>query len=133
MIRYLSAFALALLTTAATPARAEWVKIYEGNLGSSHIDLATVRQNGDLAQVRQLQDLDAAAVTGEMSRQLLVEYDCKESRSRVLSYSSHSGVMATGTSLVPGNVSGSSLGPWSASSPNSPAESIRRNVSGAQT
>lgn len=132
MIRCTYAFTLALFAMVATPASAEWVKMYEGNLGTSYIDLVTIKQNGNFAQVLQIQDLNEAGRAGEMSRQLLVEYDCKEHRTRVLSYSAHSGAMATGRSLVSENFSESNPGPWGLTPPKSPAETISRNVCSVQ-
>ena len=79
MTRHSSAFTFALLATIATPTlAAEWLKMSEGIQGSSYIDVATIRRDGDLAQVWQLQNLNQAGRAGEMSRQLLVEYDCTD-------------------------------------------------------
>lgn len=131
MARHSLALTFALLAILATPAWA-WMKMLEGKQGSSYIDVATISRNGDLAQVWQLQNLDQAGRAGEMSRQLLVEYDCTDQRSRVLSYTLHSGVMASGMSLPNENIVGSDPGAWNSSEPNSPARIIHKYVCSVQ-
>ena len=59
-----------------------------------------------------------------MSRRILVEYDCKEERYRVLSISGHSGPMAGGETLG----SDSSRGNWNYIAPGTIGETVLKFV-----
>ena len=89
-----------LLTLAAAPAWAEWVKVSENVRSVYYIDPATIRRDGNLRRVWEIEDLKERGKGGEMSRRSLNEYDCKEERSRILSISAHSDPMAGGKTLL---------------------------------
>ncbi len=86
-----------LLVFSAVPSWAGWVKMAEI---AFHIDSDTMRINGNVRRVSELQDLKTKDTGGELSRRLLVEYDCKEGRRRLLSLTTYAGPMATGNVLV---------------------------------
>ena len=88
-----------LLTLAAAPAWAEWVKVSETDEVTFYIDPATIRKDGNLRRVWEIQDLKKRDKGGVMSRRGLFEYDCKDERDRVLSFSAHSDPMAGGKVL----------------------------------
>ena len=89
-----------LFALVATPALAEWEKMAENDDIAYYIDPATTRKDGNLRRVWTVQDLKQKGKNGEMSRRALVEYDCKEERSRTLSYSLYSEPMSGGQKLI---------------------------------
>lgn len=113
-----------LLALAAAPAWAEWVNLSETDTATHYIDPATIRKDGNLRRVWELQDLKQRHKDGEMSRRVLAEYDCKEERRRFLSISGHSEPMARGNVLD----TDYSPGEWRYIPPNTPSESVLRFV-----
>ena len=83
----------------AGSAWAEWVMFSDSDSGTSYFDPATIRKEGNMRRVWELQDLRKRGKNGEMSRRLRKEYDCKQERSRFLGMSGHSESMALGTVL----------------------------------
>ncbi len=92
-----------LLILAPAPAWAEWAKATEDADAVHYLDPATVSKDGHLRRVGTLQDLKKRGPQGEMSRRAQWEYDCAEKRGRLLSFSLHSGPMATGETLRSGS------------------------------
>ncbi len=88
-----------LIALVATPTWAEWVKVSESDSIDGYIDPTTIRKNGHLSRVWQLHDWKKRDKDGEMSQRVLIEYDCNETRFRVLSLSFHSEPMAGGELL----------------------------------
>ena len=111
----------------AAPDLAKWVKVDAAVDGSFtyYIDPASIRKDGNLRKVREIQNLNQRDEEGEMSRRLLSEYDCKEERSRILAISSHSEPMAGGVTLLSENYSDDK---WSAIPPDSVSETILKRV-----
>lgn len=91
---------LCLLALVAAPACAEWVKVAESDEMTFRIDLATIHMDGDLSQVWELHDLKQRGTQGEMSRLVMMEYDCKGKLHRLLSLTTHSAPMAEGKVLI---------------------------------
>lgn len=89
-----------LISLVAAPAWADWVPMSESDDPATYIDPATVRKDGNLRRASMLENLKQKGKFGELSRQTLVEYDCKEERSRTLSYSLHSEPMSGGQLLL---------------------------------
>ena len=89
---------LALLLVTGS-AWADWVQVAEREDMVLYIDPETIRKDGDLRRVWQIQNLKQRDKNGEMSSRVRVEYDCKQERYKMLSLSTHSGPMAGGTSL----------------------------------
>ena len=113
-----------LLTLAATPAWAEWVKVSETDGNFFYIDPATIRRDGNLRKVWTINDLKQRHKDGTMSRRALYEFECKEERHRLLSISAHSDPMASGKVLE----IDSEPDKWSYIAPNTPGENILRRV-----
>ena len=88
-------YVLMLLLIVAAPARAEWVKVDVSEDSSFYIDPATIRRDGEMVAVWQLQDLKQSR-SGVMSLRVLSEDACKEKRFRVLAVSGYSGSMLSG-------------------------------------
>jgi hypothetical protein len=107
-----------LIALVAAPARAEWVVVSESNELVAYIEPSSIRKNGNFRKVWQVQDLKQRDEHGAMSRRLLVEYDCKDERFRVLATSTHSEPMAAGKALVSVDIPSA----WSAFAPATPAE-----------
>lgn len=66
---------------------------------TQYIDPGTIRVNGHMRRVWELHDLKQRDLVGGLSARGLTEYDCKEERSRYLSFSTHSEAMIGGTIL----------------------------------
>lgn len=88
-----------LISMLAAPAWAEWVLMEDNGDMVVYIDPATTQKNDHFRQVIVVQDLKQKGDDGEMSRRILMEYDCKEQRSRSLTTASHSEPMAGGKAL----------------------------------
>ena len=86
-----------LLTSGA---RAEWLLLGRNDAYRVYLDQQLIKRNGDFAQLWQLMDfssaqwLDERTVIGSIKS--LVEYDCSEPRSRVLSSQAFSEQMEAG-------------------------------------
>lgn len=83
----------------AGSAWAEWVKYSETDRTTFYYDPATIRKDGHIRRVWQLEDLRMRHKDGEMSRRSRIEYDCKQERMRYLGLSEHSESMAGGQVL----------------------------------
>lgn len=117
--------ALALVLAAVSGvAMAEWVEVGESDSLSLYIDPATIRKDGNLRRVWVIHDLKQRDKDGVMSLRGLLEYDCKEARSRDLSSSTHSGPMAGGKMLD----SYSSRGNWNYIPPGTTGEAVLKFV-----
>lgn len=88
-----------LLLIAVAPAWAEWVRVSQIRDSVYYIDHATIRKNEHFRRIWVLQDLKRRHKDGELSRRLLMEYDCKAERMRNLSISEHLGQMASGQAI----------------------------------
>ena len=86
-----------LLAATSTGAWAEWVFISE-SIGDdkSYVDPRSVKKDGNLRRAWVVTDYKGKRMNGVRSFRGLTEVDCKGKRLRILSYTSHSGPMATG-------------------------------------
>jgi len=119
-------FLVSLMAMLAGSALAEWVKIGYSDLGTLYIDPATIRKDGNLRKVWVMTDLDRRNKDGEMSIRTRQQLDCKGERSRVLSGSTHSEPMASGSTLIRQEFD--NLEKWSQIPPSSIAEAILERV-----
>ena len=99
---------------------AEWVLYGESDTATHYFDPATIRKDGNMRRVGQLQDLRERGRVGEMSRRGRREYDCKQERYRYLGISGHSESMGAGEVLG----SEGEANEWHAIPPGTPAEKI---------
>jgi hypothetical protein len=83
----------------AGSAWAVWVKVAESDRFYRYIDPATIRKDGNLVRLWEINEAKQRDEKGALSHRSRTEYDCKQERRRVLSLSSHSGSMAGGTIL----------------------------------
>lgn len=90
---------LCLLALVVTPASAGWVRLGATDYAIHYYDPVTIRKTGNYRSVQELQDLKKRDEQGVMSRRSVFEYDCKKERSRLLSFTSHSGIGAMGKVL----------------------------------
>jgi hypothetical protein len=95
-----------LLLTATVRAWAEWMEYAELVDRTYYIDTTTIRNNGDLRRVWELRDMKHSGPDGIISFRFLVEYDCKEARSRWLQAQGFSRPMAGGEILLRMNTPG---------------------------
>ena len=100
---------LMLLTGSAW---AEWqlVAIAAEDGDKYYSDPQSVRINGNKRLIWEIEDLKVRDKDGELSMRSRVEYDCSLERARRLSFSTHSGAMATGTVLLVKPIN--ELTPW---------------------
>ena len=95
-----------------------WMKATEGADGTVfYIDRDSIKKEGALIRVWELQDLKAKGPLEEKSRRVLVEYDSKNDRRRVLSFSFHGESMGAGVTLK----SDQTPGKWTMVAPNTTA------------
>jgi len=95
-----------------------WMKATEGADGTVfYIDRDSIKKEGSLIRVWELQDLKAKGPLEEKSRRVLVEYDSKNERRRVLSFSFHGESMGAGVNLK----SDQTPGKWTMVAPNTTA------------
>lgn len=91
---------LLALLLATSSAWAGWVLAAQSDDNDFYIDPETIRKDGNLVRVWEIQDLKQRDKVGVSSRRLRVEYDCKQERRRILSSSEHSEPMAGGKILL---------------------------------
>jgi len=95
-----------------------WMKATEGADGTVfYIDRDSIKKEGALIRVWELQDLKAKGPLEEKSRRVLIEYDSKNERRRVLSFSFHGESMGAGVTLK----SDQTPGKWTMVVPNTTA------------
>lgn len=116
-----------LLTLVAAPAWAEWVKVGVANDGrfTFYIDPDSIRKDGNLRKVWEIQDRRQRDKDGVMSWRARSEYDCKEEQTRILALSKHSEPMAGGETLWSRH---GDAGEWSDIPPGSIVESALKRV-----
>lgn len=94
------ALLLSLLLLATGSAWAGWEKVASTDEATMYVDRATLRKDGNLRRMWEVQDLKQRDKDGEMSRRTRYEYDCKGERYRILALSTHSKPMAGGKTLL---------------------------------
>lgn len=88
-----------LLLALASPALAEWVRIYEDEGTVGYIDPTTVRNvDGNVRRVHELLDFKVPdpQFKGERSHRFVVDYDCKKKLVSIVSVAGYSERMAKG-------------------------------------
>ena len=70
----------------------EWVKVTSGTTGTQYIDFSTIKRNGKYLRVWNLIDY-----TDKTSQISLSDYDCDEDRTLLISLTTYSSSMGTGT------------------------------------
>lgn len=113
-----------LLIACAGSAEAEWTKVHQNEEAVSYVDPPTIRSEGEFRRVWRLQDLRKPGPKGERSIRALMQVDCKEERQRIVTFTFHSGPMATGKQLVHHDASGG----WDYVAPNTSASAVLRFV-----
>ena len=78
---------------------AEWVMVDVNENIQYFYDPTTIRKEGQIRRVWRLQNLMQPGKDGERSRRMRLEYDCKNERHNVLSFSYHSEHFANGKEL----------------------------------
>ena len=87
------------LVMLAGSAYGEWVVFQKSEKITQFYDPATIRKDGHMRQVWQLQNLGRSQQNGAVSLRMLREYDCDKELWRYLSMSAHAEPMAGGTVL----------------------------------
>jgi len=90
---------LVCLMMLAGSAWAGWVFYGETDTSTFYFDPTTIRKDGNMRRVWELQDMRKRHKNGDMSRRMRYEYDCKQERYRYLAISGHSEPMTDGTTL----------------------------------
>ena len=100
----LEVFAIIALLMTANIASADWVRYADNEDGDDfYLDPATIRREGHIRIVWEIQDFKRRDSLGELSRRGLREYDCKQQRLRSLSITFHSERMGKGKVLYSSN------------------------------
>jgi hypothetical protein len=120
---------IALPMLVAGQAWADPVTVTESKSAVIRIDPITIRKDGDLRRVWILQDMKLPESRATLSMGSLREYDCKASRFRMLSLSSHPESSSMRDVHPTGNEAG---GSWSAIAPQTEAAAILSFVCAAQ-
>ena len=95
-----------------------WMRATEGADGTVfYIDRDSIKKEGSLIRVWELQDLKSKGPLDEKSRRVLVEYDTKNDRRRVMSFSFHGEQMGAGITLKADQTPGK----WTMVAPNTTA------------
>jgi hypothetical protein len=92
-----------LFALVAAPAWAEWEKVDENTEGHVYIDRASIKKDGNFRKVWELIEPKQQGPKGARSMRVLKEYNCKEDRSRVLSFAAFSDPMLRGKMLESGD------------------------------
>ena len=108
----------------AGSAWAEWVMYSQRESVTYYYDSATIRKDGNMRRVWELQDLRKRHKDGETSYRTQYEFDCKQERVRFLAASGHSEPMAGGKTLY----SSGEENNWRAFAPGTIAETILKIV-----
>ena len=106
---------------------AEWLKVGESDAIYAYIDLATIRKDGNIVRVWAINDLKQRNKDGELSTRIRAEFDCKQERQKYLSLSTHSGRMASGTTIYTYDFARSPAN-WSEIPPGSIGETVLKIV-----
>ena len=109
----ITALAISLI---ATTAQAEWSYLTSGDTDRFYIDYSTIKKTRHGVRAWMMQEYMGGRAI--LSSRDLVEFDCKEERSRILSTTKFAGPMATGALVV--SYSGS--GPWDYAAPGTVGE-----------
>lgn len=115
---------LLALLLATSSAQAGWVLVVQNDDIDFYIDPETIRKDGNLVRVWEIQDLKQRDKGGRLSLRSRNEYDCVQERYRFLSISTHSEPMAGGKTLFSTTESGN----WRDTPPGTFASSIQKIV-----
>jgi len=114
---------LMLLAVESSSAMAEWVKVSSSDDGNAtaYVDSSTILKNGSKVEIWTLLDFRIAKTTGGktyLSTRQQNEFDCKERKRRLLTYSLYSGNMGSGNVVY----ENSNIGNWDVIPPDSLGE-----------
>jgi len=111
-----------LLAVFSTGALAQWVEVGSNKAETVYVDLTVVRKGANVVEMWDLFDFNSAQsmTLGKqyLSQMSQHEYDCELKRSRILSFTQHSGQMTEGKEVN----RDISLGNWEPLTPGSPLE-----------
>ena len=90
---------LVCLMMLAGSAWAEWRLVGSVKDGEIYLHYGTIRKDGNMRKSWSLQNLTIRGKSGELSRRIRVEHDCKNERYRMMTIISHSELMGEGDIL----------------------------------
>ena len=88
-----------MLLVTATAASAEWTRVGGTDEFTVYADIATIRRNGNVVKMWNLQDFKTAQKNTHysyLSKRMQTEYDCKEEKLRLLAFTWFDGQMGSG-------------------------------------
>ena len=113
---------MCLLTIVSNSAMADWTKIGGDDISTDYVNLATIRENGNIVKMWSLANFSNAqkAYDGRSykSSKIQSEYDCKEEKKRTVAVTNTSQNMGEGEIIFTGSVTND----WSPIVPDSIAE-----------
>lgn len=111
-----------LLAVVSNNAMAEWTRIGGDDTTTDYVNLATIRENGNIVIMWSLANFGTAQKTFDgrsfTSSKTQMEYDCKEEKKRTVAITNTSQYMGEGEVIYTATVTGD----WSAIVPDSIAE-----------
>lgn len=107
---------LLLIIAASGTLAADWTRQGSTPDVNFYLDLNSIKKNGNLRRVWQLQDRNSPSKTGARSLRAMSEYDCKEDKYRTLQLDTFSGAMAEGEIIS----TDSTPGQWAFIAPGTP-------------
>ena len=93
---------LSIMFTVSNSAMADWTQISDNDNDTLYIDMSTIDKTGNTVKMSDVLNLKKNTGDNYLSLKSLQEYDCKESKTRVISFSTYSAAMAKGN-LVKSN------------------------------
>lgn len=84
----------------ASPAHAEWVKVFENIRGTTvHVNTDGLISSGRFRKSWELENYKNPAENGMLSMKMRKEYDCEDEMMRLEYFVAYKGLMGTGTEL----------------------------------
>ena len=114
-----------MLITSSAWAEWEFITLLEDG-SRLYIDPKTIRKNGNNRYIWEIFNLLERKNDGAISIRVRKEYDCRQERYRILSFTTHSGAMASGETIV--RYSPNDSAGWDDIPPESAGEKVLRYV-----
>ena len=116
-------FVVCLMMIAGS-AWAEWLPLFTTDSSMVVVHFPSVHKDGDSRKVWTITNLKVKNEKGLLSWRVREEYDCKNKRSRILSFSTHTETMANGRTVSVSD----QVEPWSEIPPETAIDSVMRYV-----
>jgi hypothetical protein len=92
-----------LLGLVSNSAMAAWTQVVQNGSDAVYADISTISKTGNKVKMWNLFNLTKRTGDNYMSLKSLQEFDCKERKNRIVSYSTYSGSMGNGNMVKSSN------------------------------